>query len=253
MAVVGIVIWLVLVLLAAEASWSILRRHLSPRAAAAAVLPATLVWRLAQVVALLVTGNPVGSGALLKVDPEQSEAGAAVRPPVIGPALVSLLPPTCVMIALLAVVRWVATPLLAALEPGAIRVPIDPPHSLPGVWLLVADVAGQLRQLTRLITAMDYRNPWTWIGLYLLTCLGLRIVTPRGMLRAALLSLLAIGLAAIAVGWLWRGFDDVVRPFHPGLSLVACWELLLLSVIATVSGLIRLGRLLAGHEAAPAA
>lgn len=252
MAVLGILFWLVLILLAAEASWALLRRHLSPRAAAAAVLPATLVWRLAQVVALLVTGNPVGSGALLKVDPEEGEAGGAVRPPIVGPALVALLPPACVMIALLAVVRWVATPLLAGLQPGAIRVPLDPPQSLPGVWLLVADVARQLYQLTRLIAAMDYRDLWTWVGLYLLACLGLRIVTPRGLLRPALLALLAIGAAGVAVGWLWRGFEDVVRPFEPGVSLVACWELLVLSVIATVSGMIQLGRLLAGREAVPA-
>ena len=252
MAVVGIVIWVVLTLVAAEASWALLRRHLSERVLAAVVLPATLIWRLAQVVALLVTGNPVGSGALLKVDPEQSEAGPGVRPPVVGPALVSLLPPACVMIALLAVVRFVATPLRAAFEPGELRVPLEPPASLPGLWLRVEEVVDQLYRLSQLLAAMDYRDVRTWIGLYLLVCLGLRVVTPRGLLRPAVLTLLGIGAAAALAGWLWPGVEDVARSLHPGLSLVACWELWLLSVIAAASGLIHFARLIAGRADAAA-
>lgn len=250
MTVVALVFWLILILLAAEANWALLRRHVSPRAAAAIVLPATLIWRLAQVVALLVTGNPVGSGALLKVDPEQSEAAGSVRPPVIGPVLVALLPPTCVMIGLLATVRWVVPTLLAALEPGVVRVPLNPPASLPGVWLWIAEIAQQLYRLTRLLLSLDPRSARTWIGIYLLLCLGLRIVTPRGMLRPALLALLAVGILSAVASWLWPALDDVARPFHPGLSLVACWELWLLSAMAAASGLIQLGHLLAGRPAA---
>ena len=250
MTALALVCWVMLMLLAAEASWRLVRRHLAPRAAATAVLPATVVWRLAQVVALLLTGNPVGGGALLKLDPEQADAPASPRPPVVGPVLVALLPPACVMIAFLVVVRLLAPALLAALEPGAVRVPLDLPRSLPGFWLVVERLVQQLRQLSLLLSGMDYRDVRTWVGLYLLVCLGLRVVAPGGLLRAALLALLGLGVVVLVLSWLWPGVEDLVRPLHPGLSLVACWQLLVLSLIGVISGLVDLVRLLAASRAA---
>ncbi len=240
MIALALVCWVVITLLAAEASWRLTQRYLSARAAAAAVLPATIVWRLAEVVALLITGNPVGSGALMKLDPAQADSPAAPRPPVLGPMLVALLPPVCATIALLAAMRL----LLPAVDAVMLDLPLDPPRSLSGLFLRVELIAQGVGQLAASLELARYRDVRTWLGLYLLVCFGLRIVPPRGLLRAAVLSLLGLGLFGLVVGLLWPESERLVRALRPAVTLVAGWELLLLSLIASVSGLIELGRLL---------
>lgn len=248
MTALALVCWVVITLLAAEASWRLVQRHVSARAAAAVVLPATLVWRLAEVVALLITGNPVGSGALMKLDPEQADAPATPRPPVVGPVVVALLPPACVMIALLATMRL----LMPVLDTVVLDLPLDPPRSLSGLFLRVESTAQALGQLAGALEVARYRDVRTWAGLYLLVCFALRMVPPRGLLRAAILSLLGLGVLGLAVGLVWPDGDRMVLALRPAVTLVAGWQLLLLSLIAAVSGLIDLGRLLSGSGRATA-
>jgi len=102
------------------------------------------------------------------------------------------------------------------------------PTTLAGFWQMLRDQITLVESIAAAATAADFANWKTWLFLYLLTCLTVRIAPFPGNLRGSLGAILVLGIGAATITSLFDVADPRVQDVHrTGCDL---WSVLNLTV-----------------------
>ena len=193
--------WLVTAVLSAWGVQQLWRGMVAPRVVNAVLLPGTLVAQLGHVLGLLITGATVNNATLYKRD-ESGEPATTRDPkphiPLLGPALIALLPLVACAAAFLALTHFLGGRVAAGLSAAGLARSL--PTSVAGVWNLLRDQVSLVESLVNTIRTAPLGHWQTWLFAYLAVCLTVRLSPFPGSLRATLGAVLGLGAAVAAVG-----------------------------------------------------
>lgn len=246
MQLIALTCWTLVVVLTA---WGVHRLWcgiVKPKVIDAVLLPGTLLARLGHVLGLLITGGAVRDVTLLRdSDSDESDSGSApqTRIPIVGPAIVALLPLALSITAIYLTNRLFGAPLTSSVDDSVIGPTL--PQSIAALWQALRD---QITLVESLVAAIGTANPmdWrTWALLYLLICLVIRVAPATGCLRSALggitLTGLVVGVVTLLMGR--RLFDLDGAWIILNITQATALLLLLIGLIVRgTGGLVRIAR-----------
>ena len=237
--------WLFVIVLTARGVHQLWSGMVKPKALNIVLLPGTLVAQVAHVLGLLVTGATVRETTLFNSD----EAGAPrtthgpnPKIPILGPVVIGMLPILACVAAIFFIARLLGAPVMTKLPTGIIGPSL--PTTLPGIWQLLRDQITLVESLVSAVTAADFLSWKTWLFLYLLICLTVRIAPFPGNLRGALGAILILGVGAALTVSLLDVADLHLQSVWAVLNLTLATLLFLLLFSLLIRGTIGLTRVL---------
>jgi hypothetical protein len=209
------------------------------------LLPGTLVAQVGHVLGLLVTGATISNTTLYKDDesgaPEQTR-NPQPRIPVIGPVIIGLLPLVACATAIYFVAHYLGAPFTRKMSAQVVGPKL--PTTLAGVWDLLRGLITLVESVVSAIAGADMESWRTWLFLYLLVCLAVRIAPFPGNLRGSLAAIVVLGIIGALVSSLTDVADTRVQNAWAVLNLTASMLLLLLFISLLVRGAVGLVRIL---------
>jgi hypothetical protein len=242
---VAMTFWLLFVVLTAWGVHQLWSGMVRPKVFNIVLLPGTLVAQLGHVLGLLVTGATVSNTSL--VGDDESAAPRTTRDPkpripLVGPIVIGMLPLIACGVAIFVVARFLGGALLGQMS-AAVAGPTLP-GSLAGTWQLARDLVTLTESFTVALRAADYGSWRTWVFLYLLVCLSVRMAPFPGYLRGSLIAILLLGIVLALIASLFGVGDPRMVSGWAILNLTVAVLLLLLLVSLLVRGGIGLYHLL---------
>ena len=209
------------------------------------LLPGTLVAQIGHVLGLLVTGATVTNTTLYK-DDESGDPETTTNPepkiPVVGPVVIGLLPLLACGTAIYFVAHEWGQPILANVTVSPVRP--DLPTTLAGMWQLLRDQITLVESMVTATSVAEFAGWQTWLFLYLLACLSVRIAPFPGNLRGALGAILVLGIGAATIASLFDVADPRVQNAWAVLNLTVAALLFLLLTSLLVRGTVGLVQVL---------
>lgn len=209
------------------------------------LLPGTLAAQVGHVLGLLVTGATISNTTLYKDDesgaPEQTR-DPQPKIPVVGPVVIGLLPLLACALAIYGVARFLGDPVIARMSAQVVGPSL--PTSLGGFWDLLRGQVTLVESIVSAIGSADFGSWKTWLFLYLLTCLSVRIAPFPGNLRGALGAILVLGVIGALLSSLTNVADARVQNAWAVLNLTVATLLFLLLISLIVRGGVGLVRVL---------
>ena len=246
-------VWLMVIVLCAWAVYESWCAMVKPRIVNMLLLPGTLAAQMGHVLGLLVTGATVNNTSLIKDDetaaPQQTP-DAKPRIPIIGPVVIGLFPLIMCAIAIVASARLIGGPVVESLTHS--RVTSSLPQTLPAFWQLLRD---QITLMETTLTAVltGQLGDWqSWLFIYLLICLTVRMAPFPGHVRGSLGAIAAVGLITALLGMLTTRTHDVIQSGWNILSLSVATLMLLLVASLIIRGVVSLARLAFSGDGKPA-
>ena len=237
--------WLLVIVLTAWGVHQLWIAMVKPKVVNTVLLPGTLVAQVGHVLGLLVTGATI-SNTTLYGDGESGAPKTTADPrpkiPIIGPVIIGMLPFVACAVAIFFVVRLLGTPVLGKMSVGTIGTAL--PTTTAGVWQLLRDLITLMESTVGASLAADFTSWKTWLFLYLLVCLAVRMAPFPGNLRGALGAILILGVGAAAVSSLFDVADPHVQNAWAVLNLTVGTLLFLLLLSLLIRGGVGLVRLL---------
>lgn len=241
--------WLLVIVFCAwgvHAQWT---RLIKPRVFNALLLPGTLISQLGQVLGLLITGNSVHNATLMgdddKGDP-QIDPPDQLRPAVVGPILVGLLPLAACALALYFAAQWFGRGLIKQLVlRGDLIAPQTVPMSLDACFDLLRRCVSIVQVLVDGILHSKLLEWQTPLFLYLAICLTVRMTPLPGNRRGALGAIVLAGVLTALLGLVITSVRDGVLSVWPLLSFAAAMLMLLLLLSLLTAGVVGLVRIFA--------
>jgi hypothetical protein len=236
--------WLLVVVLTARGVHVLWSGMVKPKTLNTVLLPGTLVAQLGHVIGLLVTGATISNTTLYGDDESRApETTPNPKPkiPVVGPVIIGLLPLLACAAAIYVVARCLAGPVMADFNAGAAGPVL--PTTMAGIWQLLRDQITAVESIVSAIAAADYGSWRTWLFLYLVICLTVRIAPPPGNLRGAMGAILVLGVVTATVSSLVDVADARVRSAWSILNLTIAILFFLLFVSLLVRGAVGLVKL----------
>lgn len=200
------------------------------------LLPGTLVAQLGHILGLLITGGTVNETALVKDDGSgepQTASEPECRLPVLGAVIIALLPLVGCAAAIYWVSRYFGAPVLAAMnERAAHRLML--PTSLSTFFDAMRGAISLVQQVVEAVGAGNYRDWRTWLFLYLVACLTVRMAPFTGNLRGSIGAILMTGLITFLIGQMTSSTDALLGSIWPLVvfSVAVLLLLLMCSLIA---------------------
>lgn len=237
--------WLLVVVLTAWGVHRLWGQMIKPKVFNTMLLPGTLVAQLGHVIGLLVTGATISNTTLIK-DDESGEPETTQNPkpriPVVGPVVIGMLP----ILACAAALYLVAGKLGGSVVRGIGTAVIGPtlPTTMSGFWQLLRDQISLVESIAGALARADLTSGITWLFVYLLICLTVRMAPFRGYLRGSLGAIVVLGIAAAAVASLFGVADPRIQNAWAVLSLAVGTLNLLLITSLIVRGAVGLTRIL---------
>jgi len=246
---VAMTFWLLVIVFLAWGVHQLWSGMIKPRTVTSILLPGTLLAQLRPVLGLLVTGATVSNTTLYKDDesgePETTK-DAKPRIPVVGPVIIGLLPLLACAVAIFFVARYLGTGMMNDLTQQSAAEAL--PRTLTGIWHLLRD------QITLAENALDAAlnadsSRWqSWLFIYLIICLTVRMAPFPGTMRGSLGAILLLGLGSWVCGLILPATADAIRSGWGVLSAsVGALSFLLLASLA-VRGVVSLIKLLAANK-----
>lgn len=236
--------WLLTIVLTAWGVHRLWREIVKPRALNVALLPGTLVAQLGHVLGLLITGATITNTSLF--GEESGAPGTTANPkpkiPIVGPAIIGLLPLLTCAIAIYAVAQWFGRPVLADM-PRTIVGPVLP-TTLAGFWQFLRDQITLTESFVSAMTQAEWGSWQTWLFAYLVICLTVRIAPFPGNLRGALSAVIVLGVVVSAVSFLLDVPDPYIHNTWAVLNLTVAVLLFLLFLSLVVRGGVGLVKLI---------
>lgn len=244
---VALTFWLLVVILAASGVHRLLSGIVRPKVLNTILLPGTLVAQIGHVLGLLVTGATVNQTTLYdESGAPETTPNPKSRIPIIGPIVIGLLPMLSCATAIFFVARYLGASVIGGMRVDSVGPSL--PTTVPALWQLLRDQITLVESWVSAIAASDLTDWRTWLFLYLLTCLTIRLAPFPGCLRGALGAILVLGIATAAATSLLDVADPRVRSGWAILSLCVASVLLLLLATLLTRGGVALAKLLAGRE-----
>lgn len=244
--------WLLVIVFSAVAVHRLWSGLIQPRIVNSILLPGTLVAQLGHVLGLLITGGTVNNTTLIKDDESgepQTASNVKPRIPVVGPVIIAMLPILACIISIYAVSQYLGQDILGRMVHE--NVPRQLPTSLAAVWPLLRDSITLAERLVEATLASRFDDWRTWVFIYLVICLTVRMAPLPGMLRGAIGAILVLGILTALVGLVSStGGVSLVDSGWPLLSFSVAALLFLLLASLAVRGLVGLVKILFGQEKA---
>ena len=242
---ISLTLWLLVTVLTAWGVHQIWSGMIKPKVLNTVLLPGTLVAQLGHVLGLLVTGATVSNTTLYKDD----ESGAPENTPdpkpqvpVVGPVVIGMLPLLACGAAIFAVARVLGRPITGQLPLAVVGPTL--PTTLAGFWQMLRDQVSLAEATLAATLGADFGAWRTWVFVYLMICLAVRIAPFPGNLRGSLGAILILGIGAAAVTSLFDITDPRVQEGWTVLNLTVATLLLLLIASLIIRGGVGLIKLL---------
>ncbi len=237
MTYVALTFWLAVIVMTAWGVHRLWSGLVEARVLNTVLLPGTLVAQVGHVLGQLVTGATI-SNTTLYPDDESHEPQTTPNPqpriPVIGPVVIGLLPLVACATAIYFLANQMGRPVLGRLAPDAVGPVL--PTTLAGVWQLLRDQITLVESMVSAVRAADFGSWTTWVFLYLLICLTVRIAPFPGNLRGALVGILILGVAGATISSLFQVADPRVQSAWGVLNLTVGTLLFLLLISLLIRG-----------------
>lgn len=210
-----------------------------------ALLPGTLVAQVGHVLGLLITGAKVTDTALVGDNDSAAPAtttNSQPRIPIVGPVIIGLLPlAACAGVIYLAA-GYLGQPMMERVSGGTVGANL--PTTAAGCWQLLRDGVSLAESFATALGAANYSQWQTWLFLYLLICLSIRMAPFPGTVRGSLGAIVVLGLGAALVTSLFDVGHPRVRSVWAVLNLTVATLLFLMVVSLLVRGGVGLVRLI---------
>ena len=237
--------WLLVVVLTAWGVHRLWGQMIKPKVFNTILLPGTLVAQMGHVIGLLITGATISNTTLI-ADDESGEPETTPNPkpriPVIGPVVIGMLPLVACALALFLVASRLGGSMVATIQ-GAVISPTLP-TTMSGFWQLLRDQITLVESIAAALAGADLTSGFTWLFVYLLICLTVRMAPFKGYLRGSLGAILVLGIGAAAVASLFDVADPRVQSGWAVLSLTVGTLNLLLITSLVVRGAVGLTHIL---------
>lgn len=246
----AITFWLLVTVLTAWGVRSLWSGLIKARVFNTILLPGTLVAQLGHVLGLLITGATISNTTLIKDDESgapQATPNPKPRIPVIGPVIIGMLPILACGTAILLLARYLGGSIIAEMNTTAVSGTL--PTSIPAFWAMLRDQITLVESFVAAAAGADFAAWQTWVFLYLLICLTVRIAPIHGYLRGALGAIIILGIGAAVVARFFDVADPRVLEGWAVVNLTVATLLLLLIVSLLVRGGVSLAQLLSTSEA----
>ncbi len=240
--------WLLVIVFAAYGVYQLWAGLIRPKVINAILLPGTLVAQLGYILGLLITGGTVNNARLIKDDEtgEPAPPSDSTQIPVIGPILTALLPILACGLATYGVLATIGAQVLQ--DSAAPQASASLPTSLQAFWDLLHSAVTLVEQVAAAVVHSDFGLWQTWVFLYLIICLTVRMAPLPGLRRGAVGAILLLGLIAAVAGMATQVGAQTVRALWDTLSFAAGNLLLLMMVTLMVRAIIGLLRILADRS-----
>ena len=233
----ALMFWLLVIVLTAWGVHQLWNGMIKPKVLNTILLPGTLVAQVGHVLGLLVTGATIRNTTLYKDDESrapETTPDPQPRIPVVGPVVIGLLPMMACGTAIFFVARLLGGPVLVNVNTSTVGPVL--PTTLTGVWQLLRDQISLVESIVQATTAANFADWRTWLFLYLLICLTIRIAPFPGNLRGALGAILLLGFGAAAISSLFEVADPRIQNAWAVLNLTVATLLFLLLVSLLIRG-----------------
>jgi len=242
---VALTFWLLVIVLMAWGVHRLWAGMIRAKVLNTVLLPGTLAAQVGHVLGLLVTGATITNTTLYKDDesgaPEQTQ-NPKPKIPVVGPVIIGLLPLLTCALAIYASALFLGDSIIRGMTAHVVGPSL--PTSLPAVWDLLRGQITLVESIVSAISSADFGQWQTWVFLYLLTCLAVRIAPFPGNLRGALGAILVLGVVGALLSSLTNVADARVQNAWAVLNLTAATLLLLLMASLVIRGGVGLARVL---------
>ena len=237
MVYIALTFWLLVIVLTAWGVHRLWSGMIKPKLLNTILLPGTLIAQLGHVLGLLITGATVSNTTLYKND-ESGDPETTIDPkprvPLVGPVIIAMLPLRACAVAIFFVARHLGRPILLNLTTGSVG-PILP-TTIAGTWQMLRDQITLVESIVAATSVADLANWRTWLFIYLLICLTVRIAPFPGNLRGSLAAIMILGIGAAMVSSLFDMADPRVQSGWAVLSLTVAALLFLLMASLVVRG-----------------
>lgn len=236
--------WLLVIVFCALGVHRLWTSLVQPKIVNSVLLPGTLVAQLGHILGLLVTGGTVNNTSLIKDDDSgapQTSPEAQTRVPVFGAIITALLP----LVGCAAAIYWVAqyfgtrTPILSSMEqipPAQMALPTSLTHFFDLLRMAITLV----QRFVDVVMSSDYGDWRTWLFLYLVVCLTVRMAPLTGNLRGSIGAIFITGLMAFLVGQITQSSAGLFTSAWPLIIFSSAVLLFLLMVSLLVRGMVTL-------------
>jgi hypothetical protein len=207
------------------------------------------VAQLGHVLGLLITGGTVNNTSLVKDDDSgepQTAPDAQPRIPVVGAIVIALLPLAGCAAAIYWVSRYLGTPILTGMRDHAPR-QLVLPTSVELFFNSIRAGVSLAQQLMDSVRASNYHDWRTWVFLYLVICLTVRMAPLTGNLRGSMGAILVTGLLAFVVGQITRSTPGFLETAWPLIVFSVSVLMFLLMVSLLVKGTVMLVKTIHGQ------
>ena len=242
---VALTFWLLVIVLTAWGVHQLWVGMVRPKVLNTVLLPGTLAAQVGHVLGLLVTGATISNTTLYKDDesgaPEQTR-NPQPKIPVIGPVVIGLLPLIACALAIYCVARWLGSPIMTGMSAQVVGPTL--PTSFNGFWDLLRGQITLVESIVTAIGAADLKCWETWLFLYLLICLSVRIAPFPGNLRGSLGAIVVLGVLGALLSSMTNVADARVQNAWAVLNLTTATLLLLLLLSLLARGAVGLTRVL---------
>jgi len=237
--------WLIMTVLIAWGVHQLWSGLVRPKVLNTVLLPGTLAAQVGHVLGLLITGATISNTTLYKDDesgaPEQTH-DPQPKIPVVGPVIIGLLPLLSCGMAIYGAARLLGAQIMAGMSAQIVGPNL--PTTTAGFWDLLRGQITLVESIVSAVGAADFGSWQTWLFLYLLVCLSVRIAPFPGNLRGSLGAIVVLGVLGALVSSLTDVADARVQNAWAVLNLTVATLLLLLFVSLLIRGGVGLVRVL---------
>lgn len=228
--------WLLVAVAAAWGVQQLWTGMVRPRVFNVVLLPGTLAAQLGHILGLLLTGGKVTNTSLISDDETgnpETTSDAKPRIPVVGPIVIGLLPLVACAAGIYFAAWYLGRPMAERVTSDVVGPSL--PLTVAGCWDLLRGLVTVSENTVNAVLESNLGSWRTWLFLYLLTCLSVRMAPLPGNVRGSIGAILILGV----VGALAASLFDVPDP-----RLQTGWAIIRLTVgtllaLLIISSLIR--------------
>ncbi len=234
----AMIFWLLILVFAAYGTYQLWAGLIKPPVLNLMLLPGTLVAHSGRMLGMLISGGTIQNVSLMSEPRSSSSSTASKNPkskiPMVGAVLIALLPMLACGFSLYVVVATIGQDVMVAPETAVTQITL--PMTFNSMWEVLRNSINVAEQVTATILASDFRNWQTWLFVYLIICLTIRLAPMPGMQRGTIGAVILIGLVLGLIGQFAPTPEEMLQNFWSLLNFSVGSLLCLLLITLMVRG-----------------
>jgi len=246
MTYVMLAFWLLVMMFTAQGVYRLWTGMVQPRWVNAALIPGTLLAQLGYVTGTLLTGGTVSDVTLFGDQDGQPRQGGSTgrRWPMLGTTVAAVAPLVLCAAGIGLAVKYLGGTAIHPLFTESLSKAF--PSTVGSFWGLLRDLVGLTEQTLGGLFSVNLLNWRTFLFVYLLICLSVRLGPLPNHSRPAIIAIGLVTVVAAICGSVFAGARAYLETIWLMLSLVVGVLMLLLVISLLIRGGIALARIVAG-------